>query len=487
MLLPDRRSRLHPLTDYFYDPRLWALAVFLIGLVTLDLPLHDDHSWRQGWGLMIARNFYELNFNILYPLSDLCGADSPDYFATELPLMQAIMAGLYYLFGEQVWVGRLVNWSVSCLGLWYFSRLVGMLVTPRAGFYAMLALIGSIALTFSRKLMPDTFSLFLTIIGVYQLYRYLGGARVSNLLWGGVWVALGVLCKIPSLVVVTLLIVPFLRADIALRKKVYVALATGIGGVLVGLWYFYWMPHLQEISSCFALIYPVSLTEGAQIIFHERPAQTMMRFEWNAFYSRAPYYCFIAGLALTLLRGQWRLILGSLVYTGLFVLFILKTGAVFPTHSYYVIPYIPLMALYVGVLLDQEKWLSRRVSLVAALGMLCVPLSVTLADIGLNSRVEELRLEPVLDSLGVAPESLILIKGRWGEPTAMYYSGRRGWMQDSENMDRYDWLETYREQGLEYILVDRRKVADTLVYPLMYQDSVWLIYDYRGGLDTLPD
>ena len=473
--------------DLLYDPRCWAIGVFLVGLVTLDLPLHDDHSWRQGWGMMIARNFYAVDFNIFYPLSNLCGEHSPDYFATELPLMQALMAAGYRVVGEQWWVGRLVNWSVSCLGLWYFSRLVSDLLTPRAGLYAMIALIGSIVLTFSRKLMPDTFSLFLVIIGTYYLYHYLTAGRTYQLIIGGILVALGVLCKIPSVVVVTLLAVPYLKGALPPTRKVLTTAALGIAASLMAAWYFYWMPHLQEISTCFPLIYPVSFREGFDIVVNDLPAQTFMRFQWNAFYSKAPFTLFVLGLLLTGYRRQWRLLLAALAYSVLFMLFVFKTGTIFPTHSYYVIPYVPLMALFIGALLDQSSWLPRRVSLMAGLALCVVPLSVTLADVGLVHHIEEVRLAPVLDSLGVAQDAKVMINGRWGEPTTMYYSGRRGWVTDNNHLTRYDWMADYRSKGLRYIIQDQRKLPDTLGYRQLYRDKVWVIYDVGKVGDPLPE
>lgn len=487
-LLP-RPPRPRPLHDYFFDARCWAALIFLAGLVSLDLPLHDDHSWRQGWGMMIARNFYRYGWNPLYPLSDICGEASPDYFATEFPLQQALAALVYRITGEQYWVGRLIVWATSCLGLWYFARLVGRLVgSERAGLYAMLVLTGSIAMTFARKLMPDSFSLFLTIIGTYYLLVYLEERhRLRDLLLGGGLVALGVLCKIPSVVIVTLLAVPYLRGRVPLRAKAVATAALGLAGALVAGWYFAWMPHLQEITACNPLIFPVSLSEGYTIVVEEMGDNTLFRFKWNAFYGGAPFLAAVLGWAYALGRGDWRLILASLAYSGLFFLFMLKTGHVFPTHSYYVIPYIPLMSLFAGLLLDQGRWLARRTSLWAAIALATTGVAVTLADTALQGKLEEVRLGPVLDSLGAPPDALVMFNGRWGEPTTMYYTGRRGWVRDNNHLRRYDWMPDYRSRGLGYIIQDRRRMPDTLEYPILYADDVWFIYDPGEVGDPLPE
>ncbi len=73
----------------------------------------------------------------------------------------------------------------------------------------MLPLKCSIVLTYSRKILPDTFSLFLTTMETYYLFCYLSdlvgwGKRCFGTLGG----AGGLLAKVPSVVVATLPVIP---------------------------------------------------------------------------------------------------------------------------------------------------------------------------------------------------------------------------------------------------------------------------------------
>ena len=50
---------------------IWILLFFLIRLIGItNPPLEMTHNWRQVTGLMVARNFLEVDNNILYPRID---------------------------------------------------------------------------------------------------------------------------------------------------------------------------------------------------------------------------------------------------------------------------------------------------------------------------------------------------------------------------------------------------------------------------------
>lgn len=482
--MPDRQSLLTAMERVIFDPRLWAGLLFVAGLFYLDLPYLGDHAPRQTGTATIAQNFYELGLNPFYPTSNICGEVAPDYFATEFPFLQTLSVFFYYIFGEQYWIGRLINWTVSCLGLVYFALLVSKLMAGatadetarRTGLFAMLLVIGSITTTFMRKMMPDTFSLFLAIIGTYYLYAYLLDGRRRKLLIGGVLVALGVLSKIPALVVVTLLAVPFVDKAIDLRRKVWVTGVLGIAGLLTAGWYFAWMPHLQQISTCPALIYPVSLREGFEIFAFEMHEKSIRRFRDIAFCGSYPFWLFLVSLVITMIRREGKLLFGTLAYTALFMLFVFKTGKVFPTHNYYVIPFIPLMAFYCGKLLE-EQLMSKWLGLGVALALTVMPLRYAYDDVYLKKDPPELRLENLLDRTGSDPNDKIMINSGWMNPEAMFYARRRGFFADSSTLDHYNWMPDYRDMGVRRVVVDKRIYKKRLPYKLLHEDNVYLIYD----------
>jgi|GEM_PF-813460 len=472
-----------PLGNFLPDPRFWAGLLFLAGLYWLDLPYYDDHSARQAGTATIARNFYKFGLNPLYPMSDICGEHSPDYFATEFPFLQTLSVPLYHLFGEQYWIGRLVNWTVSCLGLVCFARIVDRIFDKPVGLYAMLGVVGSVTLMFMRKMMPDTFSLFLAVIGTYYLYRYLEEGRGRQLILGGVIVTLGVLSKIPSLMVLTLLSTPFLFKTIPLRRKIRVFSVLLVAGCCTACWYFYWMGYLQDINRCPPLIFPVSLSEGFQTFFFEHWRNAYTRFTKIAFFGPWPLVLFLIGVVYSAWKRQWPLLLGAAVYTVLLLLFAFKTGHVFPTHNYYVIPYIPLMALFAAQLFHQ-RWLPWWGALLIILAGIYEPVRKNGKDIYLRYDPLEVELYRLLDEAGSDPDAHIMINGRQIDPTLMYYSKRKGWAITNETLEKYHWMPDYRAAGLKHLVVDRRRYDKPLRYRVAAENRLFRVYDVSV---TLPE
>ncbi|MBN1597984.1 MAG: hypothetical protein JW894_06795 [Bacteroidales bacterium] len=57
--------------------KFWLLIFFIIRLFHITQPpIETQHSWCQTTVLMGARNFYEIEVNILYPRLDFAGEKS---------------------------------------------------------------------------------------------------------------------------------------------------------------------------------------------------------------------------------------------------------------------------------------------------------------------------------------------------------------------------------------------------------------------------
>ena len=89
---------------------LLLVFIVLLGaglrLLWIRSPLLDAHRWRQADTAAIARNLYEDRFNVFYPQVDWGGRDG--YVESEFPLVPALAAGLYEVFGPQDYLGRVV-------------------------------------------------------------------------------------------------------------------------------------------------------------------------------------------------------------------------------------------------------------------------------------------------------------------------------------------------------------------------------------------
>lgn len=452
-------------------------VVFIAGLFTLNADLHDDHSWRQAIGMMVAHNFYESGINLFYPLYDICGAASPDAFATELPLLNVLIVSLYELFGEHVFLARLVNWFVSLVGLFYFSKFIEKITDDKlSGFYTVVIILGSLYTMFARKVMPDTFSMSLVMIGVYYYDKYLREDGILLLIGGFLFYTLGILSKIPSIVLMGFLLFPYLDTKLPYRQKALTALSVLLGLVIMYAWYFQWLPYLQDHTTCFPLIYPVTLEEGWRI-FLDTYDKVFFRFHINAFQWPIPYYVFIIAIILALIKKEWKKLIFLFSTSLLFLLFIVKTGGVFQGHNYYVLPFIPIMAFFIGDFFN--KYIkNQRVAALFLIIFFTVGSIKNMEDLSLNAYPHYARIADILDEKGVQKSDLIIVDGGNMSPVFMYFTKRKGWAVNEDVLTQYTWMPDYKSEGLQYIVFDRNIAGKelSLDYELIYEDKDFKIY-----------
>src|ERR1017187_10683118 len=108
----------------FSDFRFWIILYFVIRLYNITQPpLEIAHSWRQCTGLMVSRNFYEIDANIFYPRVDMAG-EKTGITGTEFPLFNYLIYLVAKVFGLADWYGRLINLIISSLGIYWFYRIL---------------------------------------------------------------------------------------------------------------------------------------------------------------------------------------------------------------------------------------------------------------------------------------------------------------------------------------------------------------------------
>ena len=141
------------------DIRFWIVIAFVIRLVGItNPPLEAGHNWRQTTVTMVARNFSEVDANIFYPRIDFAG-EKTGITGMEFPIFNYLIYGVNELFGYQHWYGRLINLVFSSFGIYFFFLLVRRYWNHETAFLSALILIFSVWFVFSRKIMPDTFSM----------------------------------------------------------------------------------------------------------------------------------------------------------------------------------------------------------------------------------------------------------------------------------------------------------------------------------------
>lgn len=453
--------------------QLLILVFFFIGLYDIQQPPLDKHDWRQTLTLSIAENFLE-HPNPLYPRTDI-GGDTEGIMAAEFPAFNYLLAMLFKVFGVHYWLGRLLNWLVSCLGLWFFYQLITKVLNPRAGYYALLAMMSSIVFEYARKSMPDTFALSLSIIGVSLLWRFMERGVTRDLIAGLALATVGMLSKIPFVMVLTFLILPILNADVAglYKKRLVVGLIPS--GLVVLFWYGFWMPYLLEHYKN-QLIWPVSLMEGWKIIVEEYGKDSWWMLTDAPFHFIIPFLFAVMGLgqALAGKSQSMKYFIGT--YAVLFFAFVLKTGTVFPTHDYYVIPLLPLLALLVGHFLDQMPWKPAFPHALAILTLVAGFLANrNKSGIRKDNRAYLMELPGIMDQY-TAKDAKIMVNNGPFNPTMMFWTHRKGWTVNQDVPFKSDWMPDFKKDGLQYILMDRHLNETPLPYPLKFENEHFRLY-----------
>ncbi|MEI8201551.1 MAG: glycosyltransferase family 39 protein [Bacteroidota bacterium] len=457
----------------FRDIRFWIVVFGIIRLYGItNAPLEIAHSWRQVTVNMVARNFVENDANVFYPQVDMAG-EKTGITGMEFPLLNYFIYLISKLFGFQHWYGRLINLIISSIGIFYFYKLIERYFTKQLAFNASIFLLSSIWFAYSRKIMPDTFSVSLVMAGLYYASQFLTKGNIFRLLLSFSLLCLGVLSKLPAgfmLVFVPLMMFPF--AQQPLKRVLALCLVMLSIGILNALWYFYWVPHLVETYGYWHFYMGTSLRQGfSEIIHNLQPTAEKFYFDAMKF---SGFILFIAGIVLSIIHKSkkmlWIFVLGSLAYN----LVVIKGGRTFYLHSYYIIPFVPLMALVAAWSLQFIK----SVRLIKLLMFLVIAEGILnqMHDFRINTREQHvLRLENIVD-LEIPKHDLMVINGDVN-PRDLYFTHRKGWTLANDQLHP-NTLDSLQKLGCHYLIFDKTNDLphDAFPYPIRYQDSDYVIF-----------
>lgn len=462
------------LTRCTADIRLWVAVAFALRLIGIgNPPLETSHHWRQTSVLMVARNFTEQGVDLMHPRMDTAGTLT-GITGMEFPLLNLLIAWGMLLFGDAYWPGRVIVLIAGSLGVLCFHKLVGRHLGVRTAFYAALLLLFSLWFMYARKVMPDVFALSLVLAGLERLDAVRGTRYPWAALAGGsLLVAAGLLSKITAgclLAVWPLLVWPH-------RSVRSVQFATGLIAVATVpalWWYFLWVPHLVETYGFWHFFMGGSMVEGAGQLLRNWP-RTLDNFYFDAL-RFSGFAVFLLGLYFAAKRREYGLLLAFALLCGAFLVVMLKAGDTFWVHAYYVLPFIPTMALLGGYGLTQlpdVRWASV--------------LLVIVAVEGLAAQANDFRLSPPLVPLLQLEEDLGQDKGpiamNTGQvPTAMYFAHRRGWTMTNTELADPATLDALLRDGCTRLVVFKRtfETAVEVPWPLLLENELYRIHGTPG-------
>ena len=461
----------------FQDIRFWIGLFFLIRLIGItNPPLEEAHSWRQTTVTMVARNFLEIDNNIFYPRIDIAG-DKTGITGMEFPILNYLIYLMAKIFGYQHWYGRLINLIVSSFGIWYFYKLIKKYFDKKAALYSGIILLSSLWFAYSRKIMPDTFSVSLMLAGIYYGTNYLDSKQnkkgITRLLLYAVLIMLGTLAKLPAGYLLILFIIPFLDKAVSLKKKLWFTITSVIALLPTFVWYFYWVPYLVEQYGFWHFFMGKGIAQG-MVEIADNLLEASKKFYEDAM-KFIGFAMFIFGLikAVALKR---KLLLQLFVLTfSAYLIIVFKGGYTFAYHSYYIIPFVPVMALFAGfgISMINKQWL---VNIFLAAIMLEGVLN-QMHDFTIHKeKWSLLSLENNLDKISNRDDLIIINSGN--NPTPLYFTHRKGWVKENAWLQNSNHINDLKQHGLKYIVILKKAFgsAITLNYPIVFENEDYRVY-----------
>jgi 4-amino-4-deoxy-L-arabinose transferase-like glycosyltransferase len=462
------------LFKHLYNIKTWILVFFLVRLIGItNPPLEVAHSWRQTTVTMVARNFFETDNSIFYPRIDI-GGEKTGITGMEFPALNYLIYLISCVFGYAHWYGRLINLFVSSIGIWFFYKLLRNFYDEKLSFYSSAILLFSVWFNYSRKIMPDTFSVSLVIIGLHFCVQYLYNKHTWWHLAGYfVFALMGSLAKLPAGYL--LILVPlFMYQNKTKTRALYLIFgSTAVVMMLCALYYYYWVPYLSRTFEFQHFFMGKSLFNG----FIETVQNLDLVTE--KFYLEAlqiiGFVTFLLGIALAIKKSERRLLIPFLILFASFLIVIFKAGFVFYHHSYYIIPFAPAMALVAGYLISEIKQPKL------ALFILCLIVTENLLNKWNDYQIypKDLKIETLEHEMNkyTKPTDLVLINSG-NVPTPMYFAHRKGWVKSNGFISIKENIEELKRRGLKAIVILKKTFGEDikLDYPILGDSEWYCIY-----------
>jgi len=184
-------------------PKLAGLlsVAAIMRLYYIRQPYVDAFSWRQSSTAMIADNFHRNGWNIFFPEVSWSGP-GPSYQGREFQTVSYVAALLYEVVGRHDFVGRAVAVTFGLIGIFALYQLVRRVWDEERAFSSasVLAVMPG-AVFIDRSFLPDAAMVALVTLSLWLLVTYLQTDRLSYLLLAGAIGAWGFCTKISGLIV----------------------------------------------------------------------------------------------------------------------------------------------------------------------------------------------------------------------------------------------------------------------------------------------
>lgn len=446
-----------------YSPNYLLIIILVTGAILrlnhINQPYIDYASWRETSTAMIADNYYRRNWNIFYPEVSWNGPGL-SYQGREFQTITYLAAILYTFLGQHDWIGRtlaVLFWLWGIFALYKLTRLVCDEKHALMSAAVMAVLPGSIFI--ERSFLPDPAMVSLVITSFWFLIAYCESDRLYYLFLAiifGIW---GFLTKLPGLMVgIPMLYSCFtiLSQRNKLTQRKYLTIAITIFCVLIPvIAYYFWAKHL-------ALTYPpYHFAGGGNWVWDDGVNDWIKRqyflpsLFWNLktwLWTKPIIILFIIGVVSPPLNNNYNKAQAPWLFhwwlcAGVIYYLIGAKELVINSWNFHIInPTIAVLAgrgiitigYWIEILINfiQKKSLPKKIVQAVLL--------IFFIYLGNYSQKKLIKMyyptQPIwnakesyylglaLEKISSAKDLVVTIPNDIGEPVAVYYSKRRGWV-----------------------------------------------------------
>jgi hypothetical protein len=163
-----------------------------------------------------------------------------------------------------------------------------------------------------------------------------------------------------------------------------------------------------------------------------------------------------------------------------FLIIVARGGKTFATHNYYIVPFVPVMALVGGYALSaiNRNWIRNLLALI----IIAECFINQQHDIRIKPEKQALiHLESIADSVSNRND-LILINGAYS-PVDIYFTHRKGWTMSNMEVFNEDILRDLGSRGCRFLFINKYHIEGSIPEinrEMVYDDEHFRIYKLEG-------
>lgn len=438
----------------------FTLAIFISVFQhyrVFSLDVIGYHSWRQTQTQTVIDNFAKVDFNILNPrLNDLHYSDG--IFRMEFPLAQWLVAGLYKLFGNHLFITRLFFYLITFLSVLGIFKLILSLTSSRliSLLTAWFFLFSPVIYYYSVNPLPDNLALCFGIWSVYFWINHLKQNQNHQFILSCILFALSVAVKLPFIVFGGMYLSKFYTKDSAVKfKYILVPFLTCLPALL---WYLYVIGGWKGNGVVKGILGNDKTLGELFDILQFNLLSTLPELLLNY----ATFPLFIIGIYYTYKGFNFKNnIHTSFFYIGILciIYFLYEMHLIARVHDYYLFPFLPLLFVLVAKMLyDVFKKINSSLLYLVLLSFILCPLTAYLrCNTRWNNQSPGFTKEYLFDKKELQkriPDSAkIIVIGDDSRSIVLYHLQRKGWSYGDYGIKETD-IENCLKNGALYLVTD---------------------------------